>query len=159
MAWIEHSDRRDKPFWKSCRLLAERLEPTSPAPWWGRFTWANLYPIAWEGDPTAAPGSPASHPDNPGGRLKLAQDPHVADLLRETVDWIDPEVVVVFGGPYWWPASAAAPGLSDQPRPLLQAGRVDGRRWVVGWHPNGANRRGWTPARYVDVICTAIAGS
>lgn len=113
--------------------------------------------VAWEADPAAPPGSPASHPGNPGGALKLAQDPHVADLLRETVEWLNPEIVVVFGGPYWWPASSAVDGLTKRPRPLMQVGPAAGRRWVVGWHPNGANRRGWIPERYVQLISDTLA--
>jgi hypothetical protein len=154
--WIVGSDRCDKPFWKACRLLAEALEPDSPAPWYGRFTWANLFPVAWEATAGAPPGSPESKPGNPTGPLKEAQNGYVADLLRETVDWLDPSRVIVFGGPYWWPASAAVGGLSEHPRPLMQVGRADGQSWLVGWHPNGANRRGWTPDRYVTQILAAL---
>lgn len=159
IGWIENSDRRDRPFWRSCRLLVEALAPTSTAPWWGRFTWANLYPVAWEADPNAPPGSPAAHADNPGGELKKAQDPFVADLLRATIEWLNSAVVVVLGGPYWWPASSAVAGLTERPRPLMRAGRAEGRTWVIGWHPNGANRRGFTPERYVPIVIDAVNGS
>ncbi len=147
LAWIETHRVRTSPFWRAVRLIVDGLEPDTNTPWFSRFAWANLYP--------AAPDHP---PGNPTGPLKEAQDPHVGALLGRVVDTLDAKRVIVLAGPYWWAAAESA-GLSNLPnrdRPLLRGGRSDGRTWVVGWHPTGASRRHWGPAKYAGFIVEAV---
>lgn len=146
--WIETHRVRNSPFWKVARQVVEQLEPDIDAPWYARFAWVNLYPSA-----------PEDPPGNPGGALKEAEDPHVGLLLRAVTDWLDAKRVIATVGPFWWPAArpAGLADLAEQPRPLLRAGRADGRTWVVGWHPNGASHRGFGPAAYTDIIVNAVA--
>ena len=145
--WIDTHPVRTSPFWRAVRRFVEALEPDIDAPWYARFAWVNLYPSA-----------PEDPPGNPGGALKEAEDPLVGPLLRAVTDWLEATRVIATVGPFWWPAAGPA-GLADlpeQPRPLLRAGRSDGRTWVVGWHPNGASHRGYGPAAYTDIIVNAI---
>jgi hypothetical protein len=145
--WIATNRVRNSPFWTTARLLAEAIEPTADAPWFGRFAWVNLYP--------AAPENP---PGNPAGPLREAQDSFTSELLRASVDALDAHTVIAFVGPYWWPtgSDSAFAAVAEQPRPLLRAGLIDGRRWIVGWHPGGASRRGFGPSRYAEIIRRAI---
>ena len=146
--WIDTHRVRTSPFWRSVRRFVEALEPDVEAPWFARFAWVNLYPCA-----------PEDPPGNPGGALKEAQDPIVGGLLRDVVEILDARRIVAVVGPYWCSAADGA-GLADLPeraRPLLRAGRADGRTWVVGWHPNGASHRRFGPAAYTDIIVEAIA--
>ena len=145
--WIETHPVRKSPFWHVVRLIVEGLQPDPTTPWFRRFAWANLYPVAPE-DP---PGSPT-------GPLKEAEDPVVGALLRTTVEALNAKKVIVLAGPYWWSAAEGA-GLTNLPelgRPLLRGGRSVGRTWIVGWHPAGASRRHWGPARYADLIVETV---
>lgn len=145
MDWIASNPVRNSPFWTVARHAADELEP-GDAPWYSRLAWVNLY--------HAAPENP---PGNPGGPLREAQDPFVADVLRATVDMLDARTVLALVGPYWWPTGSAPDfaTLTEQPRPILRAGVIDGRTWVVGWHPGGASRRGWGPSRYAELVVSA----
>jgi hypothetical protein len=147
--WIATHSVRRSPFWTVARLAAEALE-AADTPWYSRIAWVNLYP--------AAPEDP---PGNPGGPLREAQDPVVADLLRATIETLDARIVLALVGPYWWPAGAVADfaTLAEQARPLLRAGVLDGRTWIVGWHPGGASRRGWGPTRYAELIVECAKAS
>ena len=46
LGWIETHPRRNTPFWRTARFVAEALEPDIDAPWYARFAWVNLYPCA-----------------------------------------------------------------------------------------------------------------
>src|SRR5262249_7806917 len=115
--------------------------PSTTRPWWARCAWVNLYPVA--------PWRPAG---NPTGALREAQDAHVVELLRATIKMLRAHTVAALVGSFWQPtgASDAFARLDEKRRPLLQAGRIDGRVWIVGWHPNGASHRGWGPQKYAD---------
>jgi hypothetical protein len=104
------------------------------------------------------PAAPEDPPGNPGGALREAQDPHVADLLRVTLDAIEARTVVALVGPYWWPTGShpAFAKLAEQTRPLIRSGFADGRRLVVGWHPNGARYRGHLPIPYARLIADHV---
>jgi hypothetical protein len=149
MGWVLTSDRLNKPWWKTVRLLAEALEPEADVEWHGRFAWVNLYP--------AAPILPSG---NPTGALREAQNPHVADLLTATLDALDARTVVALVGTEWWPtgSSPSFAQLVERPRPLMRSGVLGRRRWVVGWHPNGANRRGIGPEAYVALLTAELGG-
>jgi hypothetical protein len=148
--WLEgtRAATRNSPFWTAARLIVETVEPDEATPWYSRLTWMNLFPCA------------PQHPKgNPTGALKEAQDPYVGELLRAHVEQLNARRVIAFVGPFWWPAAGPA-GLADlpvAPEPLLRAG-VDAadRTWIVGWHPAGASRHGWGPARYAELIVETI---
>jgi hypothetical protein len=148
MSWITRSHHRTSPWWTTVRLLVDRLAP-GVAPWHARFAWANLYPCAVD-----------IPPGNPTGALREAQDPLVGDLLQAHADWLKAKVVVCLVGPFWWPTGAAEPfaALADRPRPLLKAGRIGGRPWVIGWHPTGASRRRFGPTTYAAIVADAATG-
>jgi hypothetical protein len=145
--WLATNPVRNSPFWTVTRLLAGEFEPNDATPWFGKIAWVNLYP--------AAPESP---PGNPGGPLREAQDPLVGKLLEATVEMLEARTVVALVGPYWWPTGSASPfdQLAELPRPLLRAGRIDGRSWIVGWHPGGASRRGFGPSSYAGILSYAV---
>ncbi|MBI3751480.1 MAG: hypothetical protein HY263_07475 [Chloroflexi bacterium] len=148
MDWIATNSHRRSPFWSVCERLAETLEPTQPGPWHARIAWGNLYP--------AGPDDP---PDNPRGPLREVQDAVVGRLLGAVVEMLDPRRVIVFGGPYWEPAgrdSGLDATLGEAERPLMHTGVVDGRVWVVGWHPTGASYRGFGPRIYAEIVREAI---
>jgi hypothetical protein len=139
---------RNSPFWTASRLIADAVQPDGATPWYSRIAWVNLFPCA-----------PADPRGNPSGALKEAQDPFVGELLSAHVERLNATRIVAFVGPFWWPAAGPA-GLADLPevpQPLMRAG-VDaaGRTWVVGWHPAGASRHGWGPARYAELIIQTI---
>ncbi len=122
---------------------ALRTTPEVFHPYGAAYRWANLYPLA-----------PVGHSGNPSGALREAQDPHVVELQRAKLDMIGARTVVAFVGPYWWPAGSDpffAP-LRRAGRPMSFAGVIDGRRWVVGWHPKGASLRGPGPIVDAELI-------
>lgn len=141
LQWIETVSARTSPFWRTAKMVVEALEPDNRRPWWARFAWVNLYPVA-----------PWRPPGNPSGALRRVQDQHVGELLQATVVMLRARTVVAFVGSFWQPTGSSDPfmRLSSKRRPLLQTGRIDGRTWLVGWHPNGASHRGWGPRRYAD---------
>jgi hypothetical protein len=148
MDWIATSDNRSSPFWGACKILAETMEPDAGGPWHSRIAWGNIYPIG--------PDAPA---DNPRGALREAENHVVGRLLRAVVEMLDPSRVIVFGGPYWEPAgrdSGLDALLPGRERPLLRAGVVDGRSWVVGWHPTGASYRRFGPPIYAGMVRDAV---
>ena len=104
MSWLEDRKRNaSAPFWAVTRLLAERFAPDSTAPWYGRFAWANLYPVSWQWP----------EPGNPGGPLRSAQD-HL-----------------VPGAPGGHPACARREARRHLCRWLLVADRLDSSvRWA-----------------------------
>jgi hypothetical protein len=73
---------------------------------------------------------------------------------------LDPARVIVFGGSYWEPSgrdSGLDAVLSEATRPLMRTGSVDGRVWVVGWHPTGASYRGFGPMVYAEIVRETVA--
>ena len=67
-------------------------------------------------------------------------------------EMLQARVVIALVGPYWWAASPHFASLAPRPRPLLRAGVIDGRAWIVGWHPAGASRRGFPPRAYCEIL-------
>jgi hypothetical protein len=87
------------------------------------------------------------------------QDVVVGRLLNAVVEMLDPARIIVFGGPFWWPAgrdSGLDAVLPVAERPLLRAGIADGRAWVVGWHPTGASYRRFGPNLYAGIVRDAV---
>jgi hypothetical protein len=133
MDWLATSRVRNSPFWTVARLATEGLT-SGGGPWFSRFAWLNLYPLAPE-------------LGNPGGWLREAQDPHVGSLLRALINMIRARTVIALVGPFWWPTGSSPyfADLEHRPRPLIRRGAIDGRTWVVGWHPGGASRHTCVP--------------
>jgi hypothetical protein len=80
MDWLATSRVRNSPFWTVARLATEGLT-SGGGPWFSRFAWLNLYPLAPE-------------LGNPGGWLREAQDPHVGSLLRALINMIRARTVI-----------------------------------------------------------------
>lgn len=132
-----------------CHDVALALEPDAGGPWYSRFAWANVYPLA--------PDEPR---DSPRGPLKEAQDPFVGGLFADLLDMLDAKRVVIVSGPAYWshPAQAAAfASLPTAAFPLLRARRVDRRTIVVGCHPTYARRRRIGADAYAARIVETIA--
>jgi hypothetical protein len=146
MAWITTARARSSPFWRVVRDVVDGLTP-GDGPWYSRIAWTNLYPVA----PDAPKGNPT--PDQCD-----IQRPAATRFLRATIEVLDPSVVLVLGGGFWWGYRDGL-GLDLQPaeRPLFEVGLVDGRRWIAGWHPGGANRRHWLADRYAAHILGTLA--
>jgi hypothetical protein len=141
MDWIANHPVRRSPFWTVARLVTEALAASSDQPWFSRLAWANLYPVAPERG-------------NPEGWLREAQNSHVGSLIETLMELLEARVVVALVGPYWWPAGSllAFDILEARDRPLSRSGLIDGRAWVVGWHPGGASRRGYGPTAYAEIV-------
>jgi hypothetical protein len=108
LEWIETEPARTSPFWSATRMIVEALEPGVDAPWYARFAWVNLYPVA-----------PKKPPGNPSGSLREAQEPLVGDLLQATVKMLKARTVIAFVGPLWpTDSSRHLAALNERPRPL-----------------------------------------
>ena len=147
----ELPNRRSKPFWKVSAALVRALEP-GPEPWYSRYAWGNVYPVSTDYSETEDAASP-------WGALKEAQDNHVGELFSALMEMLDARRIVIVSGPqYWWaPAQGVLGGLEPMPRPLVAAGRLQGRSWVVAYHPGWAFRRHFTTASYTDLILKTLA--
>lgn len=148
LAWVpEHRRVRSSPFWVFSRHLVEALEP-GPEPWYARYAWANLYPVA-----------PEDPPGNPTGPLMQAQDPFVGPLLLELVEMLNARRVIVIAGPvYWYQAGRTGElsKLTPAEKPLTWRGSAHGRQWIVGYHPKWASLQGWGAPRYAQLVAEAF---
>ena len=141
MDWIADHPVRNSPFWSTVRRVAAGLYGTSDD-WFADIAWANLYPIA-----------PNDRKANPEGVLRSVQDGPNADFIAALVEDLQPAVVLVLAGPFWRPFASRFPvPTSGIEGPLIAKGRIDGRSWIVGMHPGGAQRRGWPAAAYAELI-------
>jgi hypothetical protein len=149
LAWVpSHPKVRNSPFWVFSRHLVEAIEPGTE-PWYARYAWANLYPVA-----------PEDPPDNPTGALKDAQDRFVGPLLLDLVEMLDARHVVVIAGPIYWHHARRTGdlrGLGPAGKPLTWHGRAYGREWVIGYHPKWASFQGWGAPRYAQLVAEAFA--
>ena len=150
MDWVPaHPKVRNSPFWIFARHVVELLAPGS-SPWYSRFAWANLYPVA-----------PESPPDNPTGPLKEAQDPFVGLWLLEAGRMLDATRVIVIAGPEYWRAAGNTLDLavlSRAEKPLMWTGSADARTFVVGYHPKWASLNHWGAPAYARIVASAFAG-
>lgn len=146
---LEVGKRRGSTYWLFTRALVEQLAHDDQAPWYGRYAWGNLYPLGHD--------RPKGYPT---GALKDAQDEHVAELLMAHVERLDPAVIVMVCGPwYWWSARRKPPeleSLRQAPRPLLAAGIATGRTWVIGYHPGGASHARVGPYAYAELVARTV---
>jgi hypothetical protein len=146
---LEVPKRARSTFWLFSHTLVDALVPDPESSWVARYAWGNLYPVGWD-----KPG------DSPWGALREAQDPFVGELLRAHVEMLDPAEVVIICGPRFWHSAAAPAGLDALPAqdgPLIAAGVVDGRAWIVGYHPRYASQ-GFRvgPYAYADLIASQV---
>lgn len=139
MSWIAAHPVRSSPFWRMVRRSVELLWSDSAFDWYSHVAWANLYPVA--------PNEPKG---NPSGPLLEAQTEPAAQLLGSIARELRPRFVLILGGPYWWAFQDqfGLTPLGRDDRPLLAAGVQDGAPWLVGMHPAGAQRRGWSADDY-----------
>ncbi len=73
---------------------------------------------------------------------------------------VDPRLVLVVAGPFIWPFAGPL-GLADLTRaeaPFTFIGHRQGRPWICGMHPGGAQRRGWPARRYAQLIVAQARG-
>lgn len=142
MSWISGHRVHNTPFWRTAHEVVDALTP-GPAPWYSRLAWANLYPIA----PNDAAG-------NPEGVLREVQTGPAARFLDAVVEALDPLLVLVLAGPIVWPfvEPLGLGGLDRAEPPFTVVGRRQGRPWIAGMHPGGAQRRGWPARRYGELI-------
>jgi hypothetical protein len=156
MDWLEAFPKtRSAAFWQTARYLSETLEPGAATPWYARIAWTNLYPVSWQ----PVPSRPQDRDFNPSGALREAQNDHVAGFLLATLRALGAKRVIIYGGSFWWPTSMTPPfdTLTEAARPLQAKGRLDGMAVVVGYHPNGAMRRGWGLRAYQQILLDALA--
>jgi hypothetical protein len=146
----ELPNRRSKPFWKISAALVQALEP-GPGPWYSRYAWGNVYPVSTDYSDTEAAASP-------WGALKEAQDPHVGELFAAQMEMLDARRIVIVSGPNFWraPSQGVLGALEPMPRPLVAAGNLDGRSWVVAYHPKWAFHQRYTAASYTQLILDTL---
>jgi hypothetical protein len=146
MSWIASNSHRASPFWRTVHLTSDALSTNPSGSWHGRVAWTNLYPVSRN--------EPAG---NPYGELLEFQTATAATFLASTVAALKPRLVLVLGGPFWWPIAdeLGFDSMKIEDRPLMRSGDALGARWLIGWHPAGAQRRGWPAASYAAKILEA----
>lgn len=146
MSWIATNSHRSSPFWRAVSLISDALGADTSVAWHSRIAWTNLYPVSRN--------EPAG---NPYGDLLEFQTAPAAAFLSQTVAALKPRLVLVVGGPLWWPFAPllGLDAMRTEDRPLLRSGGGLGTRWVVGWHPAGAQRRGYRVQAYADHVLAA----
>jgi hypothetical protein len=142
MDWIDGHRVENSPFWRTAHEVADALTPAT-SPWYSRVAWANLYPVA-----------PNEYKGNPEGILGSVQTGPTALLVDAKIDSVDPGLVLVLAGPFIWPfvESLNLGELNRMAAPFTFVGRRQGRPWISGMHPGGAQRRGWPARRYAELI-------
>ncbi len=147
MNWILENRVRSSPFWRATRHLVESTFRGSAHDWYSHVAWANIYPVARN-----------DVKGNPEGALRESQTRVAALLLDAVASAVQPEAVVILGGTYWWDVADMLPleQSAAVDRPLLAKGSRGGVPWVAGWHPGGAQRRGWRADRYAALISQAL---
>jgi hypothetical protein len=148
MSWIATNSHRTSPFWRTVHLISDAMLTNPASNWHSRIAWTNLYPVS--------PNEPAG---NPYGELLEFQTAAAAKFLASTVAALKPRLVLVLGGPYWWPFAEGLgfDSMKVEARPLLRSGNGLGTHWLVGWHPAGAQRRGWAADGYAARVIEAAA--
>lgn len=160
IGWAAHRDepiyevarfghRMGAPFWQISKAVATALEPAAPGSWLSRYAWWNVYPLGWE------------EPDEgPTGALLAMQKPHARELFWSVLDDLEAERVVLVSGKSWWWEVRSLLGLDaleQAARPILAAGRIDGRAIVASYHPRGARQVGIRDHELVAAIGKAMA--
>lgn len=93
-------------FWRVTRALLQEIVGELPATGWAsRLAWGNLYKLAPNVVGRVSEGA------NPSGTLIEHQRPACVRLLRREVDEIDPRVVLVIAGEWWYGPFAKGLGL------------------------------------------------
>jgi hypothetical protein len=150
MGWVTESWGRGgggystarSAFWRMARRVLERVDPESADDplWSGRLAWSNAVKVApWAGG-------------NPAGPLLSIQRELGPGLIAQEVASLQPELVLVLTGRWWFEPVADGIGLDvDWRDGLLQGVADDGdRRWLIAPHPQGK------PRALFDEIAAAI---
>lgn len=115
-------------FWRVTRALMQKMTPDLPAVGWAsHIAWGNLYKLA----PNVVGGT--GEGANPSASLMKHQRPLCLRLLRQEVEEIDPRVVLVIAGEWWYRPFAEGLGLDLTPA---------GQRYVPHVATDSAGR-GW----------------
>ncbi|MGD0019959.1 MAG: hypothetical protein ABSD62_11950 [Candidatus Limnocylindrales bacterium] len=141
--------RSGSPFWTLSERTCLALEPAGETPWYARYAWSNLFPLAW-GDNNKSPWV--------GDGLWEPQYEHVPAYFWETVGSLDPTRILILAGKGFWDQTAGALGLAGLARldwPLIAGGQVDGRSIVWTYHP-GAHLSGITRQGFSERIVFAF---
>lgn len=135
---LQRPKRSGSSFWSLGAEITQAIAP-GPPPWYSRIAWGNVYPLGYDkhDELQIASGPPV-------GALREVQDPHVGPLFAALVEMLNPGRVVIVAGPDYWRQAERTIGLalSPAPFPLIRSGRVNGRSWIVGYHPGYARKAG-----------------
>lgn len=82
---VQRGNRRGKPFWGLSRRVVSTLEPEGTTPWFGRYAWWNVFPLA------PPRGSPY-------GLLKEIQAPLVGELFWTGVHELGVDRILLVSG-------------------------------------------------------------
>jgi hypothetical protein len=146
MSWVPSNKRvHISSFWNFMERIADAANP-GPEPWFARVAWWNLHPLA----PTDPEG-------NPWGALREAQQRMAGPLLLDVVEALDAKKIALVPGRLRLPTAEPA-GLTELPDawPILAAGRLHGRSWIVGEHPGWASRRHFGPTVYAPLVAERL---
>ncbi len=132
MSWLDGHRVHNSPFWRTVHEVVDELTPGT-GPWYSRAAWANLYPVA-----------PNDYKGNPEGALREVQTQPASRFLDAVVNELQPALVLVLAGPFIWPLvdHLGLGGLERGQPPFTPIGEREGRQWICGMHPGGAQRRG-----------------
>lgn len=86
--------------------------------------------------------------------LREVQTQPASRFLDAVVNELQPALVLVLAGPFIWPLvdHLELGGLERGQPPFTLIGEREGRLWICGMHPGGAQRRGWPAREYARLI-------
>lgn len=143
---VQRGNRRGKPFWDFSRRVVPRFEPEGQGPWYSRYAWWNVYPVA------PRRGSPT-------GLLKEAQRPFVGDLFWAVVEELGVDRVLLVAGKDWWSEVRDLLGLRalhPGSLPIIASGKIRDVTVVATYHP-GAHIRGLTRDAFAEAVVRAAS--
>jgi hypothetical protein len=145
---VQRGNRRGKPFWGFSRRIVPMLEPDDGSPWFARYAWWNVYPLA-------------PRRGSPSGLLKELQTPFVGELFWAVVDELGVDRILLVSGKDWWPEVRVLLGLESLPparKPAIAAGRIRGVIVVATYHP-GAHLLGTSRDDFAAAVRDAVVNA
>ncbi|MCF8450207.1 MAG: hypothetical protein K9G49_10095 [Taibaiella sp.] len=117
------------------RSIAHKLIPCPKSEANCNIVWSNLYKVS------------PSDKGNPSPKLMELQLPHCINILKMEIEYYQPEVIIFltsYRNKWWWGKEVIAPlGITNilpAPLGLVEiAGTYNGKKVVVGQHPQGKN--------------------